>query len=130
MEWYLKALKSFAEFSGRSRRKEYWMFFLINFVISLILLIGIGIISPELKLIVFGCYWLLMTLPSIAVTVRRFHDIGKSGGWIFIYFVPLIGGILFLILVSTEGKIGSNEYGTDPKGERTDEADDMDILDI
>ncbi|TDO45259.1 uncharacterized membrane protein YhaH (DUF805 family) [Kribbella sp. VKM Ac-2527] len=117
MQWYTEVLKKYAVFSGRARRKEYWMFFLFNLVISVILSIvdsvagtngsGVGIIST--------IYSLAVLLPSIAVLVRRLHDTGKSGFWVFIGLVPLIGAIVLIVFAATEGNPGDNQYGPDPK---------------
>lgn len=129
MEWYLKVLKNYANFNGRARRKEFWMFILINFLISTGLQIILGMISPELMLIVVGLYSLGVLIPSIAVGVRRLHDINKSGWWYFIGLVPLIGGIWLLVLFATEGTSGENEYGHDPKGASDGKTEDTEVLD-
>lgn len=129
MEWYLKVLKNYTGFTGRARRKEYWMFLVINMAISLVLQIVLGMISPELMLIVVGLYTLGIILPSIAVVIRRLHDINKSGWWMFISMVPLIGGIWFLVLMAKEGDSGPNEYGADPKGAGAGAASDDAVLD-
>ncbi len=119
MNWYLKVLKQYADFNGRARRKEYWMFILFNLIFSVIAValdnatgmampgIGYGPIS--------GLYSLAVLIPGLAVAVRRLHDIGKSGWMILITLIPIIGGIWLLILLATNGKSGSNEYGPDPK---------------
>ena len=110
MEWYLKVVKeNYANFDGRARRKEYWMFVLFNVIISTIL----SMIEPTVYLI----YVLAILVPSIAVGVRRLHDVGKSGWFMFIALVPIIGGIWLLILACTDGDSGDNEYGSNPKTE-------------
>jgi uncharacterized membrane protein YhaH (DUF805 family) len=110
MEWYLKVMKeNYSNFSGRARRKEYWMFVLFNVIISTIL----SMIEPTVYLI----YVLAILVPSIAVGVRRLHDVGKSGWFMFIALVPIIGGIWLLILACTDGDSGDNEYGSNPKTE-------------
>src|ERR1700760_3672774 len=95
MEWYLLAWKRGAEFSGRSRRKEYWMFQLFSFLIALLIIFLMLLAGGDAALKVgsglFFGYGLLAFVPSIAVTVRRLHDTGRSGYWYFIAFVPLIG---------------------------------------
>ena len=113
MNWYLEVLKKYVVFEGRARRKEYWMFILFN-VIFVVLASGI---NPELRGfdIIIIIYLVAMIIPIISVTVRRMHDIGKSGFWIFIRFVPIIGAIWMLILLCTEGQTGENKYGEDPK---------------
>lgn len=107
MNWYLNVLKNYATFSGRARRKEYWMFFLFNLIISTILnLVAVSIDFPLLGTI----YSLAVLVPSIAVGVRRMHDVGKNGWFILI---PLYN----LILACTDGDRGENEYGPDPKSQ-------------
>ena len=107
MNWYLEVLKKYAEFEGRARRSEYWYFVLVNTIISVVLaIIGAATNTTILR----GLYSLAVLLPSIAVGVRRMHDIGKSGWYIL---VPIYN----LILASTEGDSGDNEYGPDPKSE-------------
>ncbi len=117
MQWYTDVLKKYAVFSGRARRKEYWMFFLFNLVISVILSIvdsvagtngsGVGVIST--------IYSLAVLIPSLAVGVRRLHDTGRSGWWILIGLIPIIGTIVLIVFLATEGNAGDNVYGPDPK---------------
>lgn len=112
MNWYVQALKKYLDFGGRARRKEYWMFVLFNILITVIL----GILAALINVpIISVIYSLAIIIPSLAVTVRRLHDIDKSGFWIFIDFVPIIGGIWLLILLCTEGSSVANQYGVDPK---------------
>lgn len=123
MEWYLKVLKeNYANFDGRARRKEYWMFTLFNVLIifGLYALVGVGIAmeSETLSFVFIGLaaiYALATIIPSIAVVVRRLHDQDKSGWYYFVGLIPLIGGIWILILMVTEGTVGDNQYGPDPK---------------
>ena len=108
MEWYLKVVaENYANFEGRARRKEYWMFVLFNSIISVIL----NMIEPTVYLI----YVLAILVPSIAVLVRRLHDVRKSGWFMFIALIPIIGSIWLLILACTDGDSGDNEYGSNPK---------------
>ncbi|MFZ4724755.1 MAG: DUF805 domain-containing protein [Paludibacter sp.] len=103
MNWYVDVLKKYAEFSGRARRKEYWYFFLINFLIAFSLnFFGFSTIST--------IYSWAVLIPSIAVGVRRMHDVDKSGWY-------LLFPIYNLILLFTEGDTGRNDYGNDPKEE-------------
>jgi uncharacterized membrane protein YhaH (DUF805 family) len=100
MNWYLKVLKQYADFNGRARRKEYWMFILVNAIVSTIL----NVISIEVS----GIYSLVVFIPTLAVSVRRMHDVGKSGWYILI---PIYN----LILAVTDSGSGENEYGVNPK---------------
>ncbi len=119
MNWYLKCLKQYADFSGRARRKEYWMFVLFNMIIAFVLgfIDGLcGWFSPEVGFgVLGGIYSLSVFIPGLAVCVRRFHDIGKSG-WNFLFvLIPLIGAIMVLIWFCTEGERKINAWGPDPK---------------
>ncbi len=112
MEWYVGVLKKYADFSGRARRKEYWMFFLINIIIGIVL----GFLATILKTSILSTiYSLAVLIPGIAVCIRRLHDIGKSGWWWFIVLIPLVGPIWLLVLVCTEGDSSNNQYGSNPK---------------
>lgn len=113
MEWYLKCLKQYADFKGRARRKEYWMFFLFNFLFSVIFAVLDGILQT--KGILEGLYSLAVLIPGLAVTVRRLHDIGKSGWMILIVLIPIVGMIWLLVLTVTDSALGENEYGPNPK---------------
>ena len=114
MNYYLDCLtKKYCCFSGRARRKEYWMFALVNFVISIILnVIDLKVTGGILQLI----YGLALLLPGFGVTVRRLHDISKSGWWVLIALIPLVGPIVLLVFMCTNSTPGSNEYGPNPKG--------------
>ncbi len=118
MNWYLDVLKKYAVFTGRARRKEFWMFVLFNVIISLILNLIDGFLGTGFEAgggIISGLYALAILLPSIGVAIRRLHDIGKSGWWIFISLIPLIGGIWLLVLYCTDSEPGENQYGPNPK---------------
>lgn len=115
MEWYLGVLKKYADFSGRARRKEYWMFVLVNLLIGAVLNLLATFTNLYFFSVISGIYGLAVLIPHIAVAVRRLHDIGKSGVWFLVVFIPFIGWIWFIILMATEGVAGSNEYGEDPK---------------
>ena len=119
MSWCLSVLKKYAVFSGRARRKEYWMFILFNMIFAFAAVIIDNVVGTAFDGISYGLFYTLYVLailvPSIAVIVRRLHDVGKSGAWFFIAFIPLIGGIWLLILLCTEGTQGVNGYGVNPK---------------
>jgi len=121
MQWYLMVLKRYAEFSGRSRRTEYWMFALFNFLFSLVpYLIGLALIINNnnlgMVLIVLSVvYDLAVLVPGLAVAVRRLHDTDKSGWWLLIAFVPIIGSIVLLVFLCTDGTPGDNQFGPNPK---------------
>ncbi|MCX7549610.1 DUF805 domain-containing protein [Xanthomarina sp. F2636L] len=116
MNWYLKVLKEhYADFNGRARRKEYWMFVLVNLIISwsLALLdyaVGSGIFS-----IISTIYSLVIFVPSLAVAVRRLHDIGKSGWYYLLILLPIIGWIWLIVLFATDSQPGPNKWGNNPK---------------
>lgn len=113
MEWYVKCMQNYANFEGRARRKEYWMFTLFNVIFA----IAAGVLDAVTGLGFLVILYSLATLvPGIAVAIRRLHDIGKPGIWILIALVPFIGGIWLLILMATEGQRGENAFGSDPKG--------------
>jgi len=119
MYWYLTVVNNYAGFSGRARRKEYWMFLLFNMIFAFVAAIidnVVGTASPELGYGVFyGLYTMAMIIPGIAVMVRRLHDVGKSGWMYFIIFIPIIGVIWLLVLLVTDSYSGENQYGQNPK---------------
>lgn len=113
VSWYLAVLKNYVGFSGRARRKEYWMFVLFNVVISFVLG-AIGALIDQGSLL-GSIYALAVLLPGLAVTVRRLHDTGRAGWWLLISFVPLIGFIVLLVFTAADGEPGDNAYGPNPK---------------
>jgi uncharacterized membrane protein YhaH (DUF805 family) len=113
MDWYLQALKKYAEFNGRARRTEYWMFALFNVIISLVLGLIEGIAGGPGVLA--SLYSLAVFVPSIAVSVRRLHDTDRSGWWLLIGFVPLFGVIALLVFMVLDSQPGNNQYGANPK---------------
>jgi len=127
MEWMLMPLKRYAEFSGRSRRKEYWMFVLgVVIVYAIIaLLFGAGVFTGEnvdgvgllggTAMIVLVIFALAVFIPALAVQVRRFHDQDKSGWFVLLNLIPYLGGIIVLVMMCLEGTKGSNRFGPDPK---------------
>jgi uncharacterized membrane protein YhaH (DUF805 family) len=112
MEWYLKVLRQYADFAGRARRKEYWMFTLVSGIISVVL----AILDTALMTGLLGVlYSLAVLLPSLGVGVRRLHDTGRSGWWLLIGIIPLIGWIVLIVFLATDGERQPNIYGPDPK---------------
>ena len=115
MKWFLLPFKKYADFSGRSRRKEYWMFYLFNIIIFFVLYLMIVLDkAKEFDISLFYVYGILIIIPFIAVTVRRLHDVGKSGWFALICLIPL-GGIWIFILLCTDSNPDENEYGPNPK---------------
>ncbi|WP_432085863.1 DUF805 domain-containing protein [Streptomyces sp. bgisy095] len=112
MNWYLDVLKKYAVFSGRARRKEFWMFTLFNFIAAVILAILDNVLGIQILSII---YTLAVFLPALGVSVRRLHDTGRSGWWILIALVPLVGGIVLLVFNCLEGEQQQNAYGPNPK---------------
>lgn len=113
MQWYLKVVQNYIGFDGRARRKEYWLFTLINGIIYLLLALLMNV--ADALSIIFLLYYLGVLIPSIAVTIRRLHDIGKSGWWILISFIPVVGGIILFIFTLLDSQMESNQYGANPK---------------
>lgn len=117
MNWYLTVLKNYAEFNGRARRTEYWVFILFNTIFAFAATIldsflfgsSFGGFGP-----VYIIYGLAVIIPSWAVYVRRLHDVGKSGWYILIILIPIIGIIWMLVLLSTGSQPGNNQYGENP----------------
>ena len=133
MNWYLEVLKKYAVFEGRARRKEYWFFVLFNILISIVLAfidqltgnvdaeVGLGILTGNVDAetgigILSGIYALGVAIPGIAVSVRRLHDTGRSGWWLLITFVPVIGALVFFYFMVLDSDPERNEYGPSPKG--------------
>ena len=120
MDWYIDAFRNYANFRGRARRKAYWMFFLFNLIAAF--LFGIidaaaGTFDEVSGLGLFGAlYSLAIFIPYLALTVRRLHDTGRSGWWMLIAVLPLIGVVVLFIFSVLDGTPGENEYGPNPKG--------------
>lgn len=119
MNWYLKVLRQFADFSGRARRKEYWMFALFNMIFIIVAMILDNVLGLTVGGLPYGLFYFLYALviliPGLAVSVRRLHDVGKSGWMILISLIPIVGGIWLLVLMLTDSNPGDNEYGVNPK---------------
>ena len=117
MNWYVEVLKKYAVFEGRAHREEYWMFVLINFVISFVLALveTLARAAPGTRATVSGAYVLAVFIPGLAVSVRRLHDTGKSGWYLLIGLIPF-AVIAVLVWLIQDGNMGPNMYGPDPKG--------------
>jgi len=119
MNWYLGVLKKYAVFSGRARRKEYWMFFLFNMVFAIAAAILDNVLGVAIQGLGYGPIYILfglaVFLPGLAVLTRRLHDVGKSGWFFFIALIPIIGSIWLLVLLCRDGMPGENQYGPNPK---------------
>jgi uncharacterized membrane protein YhaH (DUF805 family) len=116
--WKKVVLENYANFTGRARRAEFWWYFLASFLINVVLNIldailglgmggGIGVLS--------GIYGLAVLVPGLAVGVRRLHDTDKSGWWLLIGLIPIVGIIVLIVFWAAEGPPGTNQYGTNPK---------------
>ena len=130
MKWYLTVLiYNYANFSGRARRQEYWMYTLFwvitVFAINIVSIALEDFIDIKWNTAAIGLFALVTLIPWLAVNIRRLHDSGKSGSYFFVNFIPIIGRIWYIVLMSTDGNNFSNLYGPDPKGTILDEIDDI-----
>ncbi len=125
--YFLDTIKNrYAQFSGRASRSEFWYFALFYFIINIILvIIDTYVINPMLGLTALEAasggilqivYALALLIPSLALSIRRLHDIGKSGWWYLLVFIPILGWLALLYFDILDSKPGSNEYGDNPKG--------------
>ncbi len=133
MNYYIKVLKQYADFNGRARRKEYWIYNIINSIIGGLLFfldyrLGTTIEGLDLDItltttegldvgVLYIIYAFFVFIPGLAVAVRRLHDVGKSGWMLLIALIPLIGAIWLLVLYLTNSNPGENKYGPNPKEE-------------
>lgn len=134
MEWMLMPYRRYFDFSGRSRRKEYWMFVLLTVIVAVVLvalMFGSGFPFQEFEAdgsapatpgplfwvssVAIGLFSLATIIPSIAVQVRRFHDQDRSGWMVLLAFIPYVGGLIVFVFMCLEGTRGPNRYGPDPK---------------
>lgn len=117
MNWYLKVLNHYVDFSGRARRKEYWMYILFHIIFTFLTAFLDVLLSTEFNDVglFYLIYLVLNIIPGIAVSVRRLHDIGKSGLMILVNLIPIVGPIWFLVLTCMEGESKSNKWGVNPK---------------
>jgi uncharacterized membrane protein YhaH (DUF805 family) len=118
MNWYLEVLKKYAVFDGRARRKEYWMFSLVNMIIGFVLGLIEGFAGGGVSDgpgVLGTIYTLAVFIPAIAVAVRRLHDTDRSGWWLLIGLIPLIGIIALIVFMVLDSEPGDNQYGPNPK---------------
>lgn len=114
-DYYKLAFQKYADFSGRSRRSEYWYFTLFNALIGYGLLFIGGAINETLGFGLYAIYLLAAIVPGIAVAIRRMHDTGRSGWWVLIGLIPLVGAILLIVWFATDGVRETNKWGSNPK---------------
>ncbi|WP_329569681.1 DUF805 domain-containing protein [Kitasatospora sp. NBC_01266] len=113
MNWYLAVLKNYVGFSGRARRREYWMFTLVGVIISFVLQIVDS--AAGTNDVLGAIYTLAVLLPSLAVLFRRLHDTGRSGWWALFFLIPIVGWIVLIVFTATDSQPGTNKYGPNPK---------------
>ena len=118
MDWYIDAWKNYVNFQGRARRKAFWMFALFNIIAIVVLTFVEGFIGLRGESgygILSGLYSLAVILPALALAVRRLHDTGRTGWWILIGLIPLVGPIVLLVFYVQDSQPGANQYGPNPK---------------
>jgi uncharacterized membrane protein YhaH (DUF805 family) len=120
MDWFVGALRKYAVFEGRARRREYWFYVLFWIVIAVALNVVdrmLGMYNAEVGVgPLGGLFWLATLLPSLAVGARRLHDTGRSGWWLLIGLIPIIGAIVLIVFFLIDSQPGTNAYGPNPKG--------------
>lgn len=117
MNWYLKVLRNYVNFSGRARRREYWMFVLISMLIGMALTLvetGGKMPDPDQYTVLPSLYYLAVFLPGLAVAVRRLHDTGRSGWWLLVGIIPFLGSVVLLVFMCLDSA-AENKYGPNPK---------------
>ena len=128
MKWFIKAFRQYADFSGRASRQEFWMFVLFNLLFAMAWALVVGLLTgllgdsfnQESRLMfmykLIAIYYAVTTVPAMAVGVRRLHDTGRSGWWMLIGLVPLVGSIWLIVLMCSDDNPGDNRYGSPPDG--------------
>ncbi len=111
VDWFKKCLKNYVNFSGRARRKEYWYFVLAQFVLTLIAMTLDYVVFDSPIVLFYMVVAFGLILPGLAVMVRRLHDTSRSGWWVFISFIPLVGSIILLVFLASDTKPESNQWG-------------------
>ncbi len=123
MNWYIKVINQYADFSTRARRKEFWMFVLINLGFGLLAMLVDNFLGTTMDIagqslsygFVYVAYSLFALIPNLALSVRRLHDVGKSGWFLLIAFIPIIGGIWLIVLYCLDSDPETNKWGPNPK---------------
>jgi len=119
MDHYLHVLKNYFQFSGRARRQEYWIFTLVNLLVTALAIVIDNITGLTVESEFYGLFYILYCLavmiPGLAVAIRRLHDTGRSGWYFLLAFIPVVGSIWLLILFCLNGETGPNQYGENPK---------------
>lgn len=125
MHWYIEVLKKYAVFSGRARRAEFWYFFLFSAIISIFLTLIDEFMGLKFEVrgenlgFLSTLYYIAVLIPYLAVIFRRLHDTGRSGWWILIFFIPIVGVIVAVVFLASKGTEGDNRFGPDPKASAT-----------
>lgn len=116
MGWYLEVLKKYTVFDGRAHRTEFWMFTLVNIIVSVALSIVDAVIGTggDYGGLLSGIYGLAVLIPSLAVGARRLHDTGRSGWWQLLALIPIVGAIILIVWFATKGHESENEHGPNP----------------
>ena len=114
MHWYTDVIKKYAVFNGRAARPEYWWFLLINVIIAAVLNLVFSAIGGRSN-IVSDLYSLAVLLPSLGVAIRRLHDTNRTGWWVLLSFIPIIGWIVLIVFLATASDPGPNNYGPNPQ---------------
>ena len=128
MHWYVKVLRAYAVLGGRAHRREYWMFTLVSAIVTVVAVLSDQVLGTATVIVLgyqpdveihFGLleliYSFAVLVPSWAVAVRRLHDIDRSGWWVLLTFVPIVGWIVLLVFAVQDGTRGANRFGADPK---------------
>jgi uncharacterized membrane protein YhaH (DUF805 family) len=121
MNEFIQCMQKYADFTGRARRREYWMFVLFNTLILMATVVAAGVVGSlfdngyTFAMAVYTVFVLGTVIPAMAVTVRRLHDVGRSGWWYFIILVPFVGAFVLLFWLCTDSAVGTNQWGARPK---------------
>lgn len=117
MNWYLKVVKdNYANFKGRARRQEYWMFAFIHLMIAVLLSIIDTVMFGPSNFTLSSLYLLIVLIPGVTVAVRRLHDTSRSGWWVLLALIPVIGVLALIVMMCIDSTPAPNQYGTNPKG--------------